>query len=211
MALRAVSIFIVTSIVVVLMAVILWQRAILSEGTAKRVEGAVALGQLREQIARLERSLAAAVAAQSSAEQQVRTSAAELREERQSAEQRIGALREQLAQSLVERKRSSEALAAAEAQSNELRLAAGRAEQEVTLLRAEMLWKQTQTTKPSMPLEQEAGTAKIAHSASAPVPAEVVGDTAGQATKRPARSMRRREARGARIGPADDFSIGLQP
>ncbi|MEQ1710574.1 MAG: hypothetical protein ABL908_04135, partial [Hyphomicrobium sp.] len=145
MIFRTLLIFMVSSIIFVLGAVIVWQRTILDAGVTRRLEDSQTIAELRDRIVRIEREAAAGMEEQqASASGQPRVdeagALAEVRAERDAIAQRLESLSRKHADSLVERKRAADALVASERQLEDLRGAAARSEQDVSVLRAELLW-----------------------------------------------------------------------
>lgn len=214
MIFRALLIFMVSSILFVLGGVIVWQRTILDAGVARRLEDSQTIAELRDHIARVERMAAAGLneeRATASGQPLVDEAGAlaEVRAERDGIAQRLESLSRKHADSLVERKRAADALVASERQLEDLRGAAARSEQDVSVLRAELLWQKvrepaTATTTGSGPEPAsgpERGPQATTEAAAARDPEAAAASRRGV----------RREARRERKRPLDEPQVSSTP
>lgn len=205
MLLRARHIFMMMSIVFVLGGAIVWQRSVIDAGITGRFDDARTVAELRDRIAGLEREVAAGAEAQRATgadEQRLLTQA---RAERDALAQRLDSLSRQFSDVQAERKRVADALVASERQLEDQRGAAARAEQDVTLLRAELLWQKvrvsaTVTTAPDQTASQPGR----------PPAGDVAAPRDVDAVALPRRAVRQEKQR-PRRPPADEPKISSNP
>lgn len=178
--------------------IIVWQRAILSSATERRVEGDAAVVSSQRKLAELEQALIAAAAARAASERDGQSRLAEWREERDGLSDRLRRTEQQVEASRAESQRAADALTLAEKDLTEQREVAGKLEQELSVVRAELLWQkvrgaadgavdggdrgqaraQKQSEKQSQKLPPPVVTAHSAIAAETPVPRSVTVDTA---------------------------------
>lgn len=125
---------------VVQSAVIVWQRSILSSATERRVEADATVRSLQQRIDDFDRSVAENAAGRQSAERESQSLQSELRDLRNGHSTRLLRAEQDLEASVAERKRAAAALALAEKELAEQRENAGKFEQELSLVRAELMW-----------------------------------------------------------------------
>ncbi len=212
MVLRALLIFMVTSIIFVLGGVIVWQRTILDAGVARRLEDSHTIAELRDRIVRIEREAAAGMEQQraSASGQRLADEArllAEARAERDAIAQRLESLSRQHAESLVERKRAADALVASERQLEDLRGASARSEQDVSVLRAELLWQKVREPATAAAAGSDPDSAPVRGPQATTEAAAARDPEAGAASRRGVR----REARRERKRPLDEPQVSSTP
>lgn len=121
-------------------AIIVWQRAILATANERHVEREASTLSQQQRIAELDQALAAATAGRRAVDHDGQKRLAGIVNERDGLSTRLQRVEQQLESSRVEHKRSADALVVAEKELGEQREALGKREQELTLVRAELLW-----------------------------------------------------------------------
>lgn len=159
-------------------AVILRQHATLSSATVQFVEREAAVRALQQRTAELETAREETAAADQVAERGGRQQQSELALERDELARRLLRLEQDLTASHAERTRDAAALVLAEMELAEQREVAGKLEQDLSMVRAELLWKKvggaaaravdncdTGRTREQKQAQQQSPTVVTAHSA----------------------------------------------
>lgn len=121
-------------------AVIVWQRSMLSSATERRLQHDDNVRQLEQRIAELDRTLAESTAAQHVAARDSQHGADLWREERRQLSNKLDRAEQQLETTVAERNRATAALADSAKELAGQLAATGKLEQELSLVRAELLW-----------------------------------------------------------------------